>query len=146
MLPTSSSPCIAITKIAETREFYLKHLGANVTFDCGWYINISLGDSVTLQFVAPQEGQVPCNPAGLMYNFRVNDVDQEYDVLMQSGLVPIMPLEDHPWGDRGFAVQDPNGVTLYIYSDREPSAEFKQYFKAKISRAVTPNPSLEPTR
>ena len=81
-----------------------------------------------------------------MYNFRVNDVDQEYDVLMQSGLVPIMPLEDHPWGDRGFAVQDPNGVTLYIYSDREPSAEFKQYFKAKISRAVTPNPSLEPTR
>jgi len=30
--------------------------------------------------------------------------------------------------DRGFAILDPNGVTLYIYSDREPAEEFKQYF------------------
>ncbi len=47
----------------------------------------------------------------------------------ERAFVGIMPLEDHPWGDRGFAIQDPNGITLYIYSDREPSEEFKQYFK-----------------
>jgi uncharacterized glyoxalase superfamily protein PhnB len=40
-----------------------------------------------------------------------------------------MPLEDHPWGDRGFAILDPNGVMLYIYSEREPADEFKQYVK-----------------
>lgn len=39
-----------------------------------------------------------------------------------------MPLDDHPWGDRGFAILDPNGVTLYIYSAREPADEFKQYY------------------
>jgi uncharacterized glyoxalase superfamily protein PhnB len=48
---------------------------------------------------------------------------------MRAGIIATVPLEDHPWGDRGFAVQDPNGVTLYIYSDREPTAEFKQYIK-----------------
>jgi uncharacterized glyoxalase superfamily protein PhnB len=39
-----------------------------------------------------------------------------------------MPLEDHPWGDRGFAVADPNGITLYIFSEIAPSEEFKQYY------------------
>jgi uncharacterized glyoxalase superfamily protein PhnB len=63
-----------------------------------------------------------------MYNFSVSDIDAEYRRITGEGLTPIMPLEDHPWGDRGFAIVDPNGVTLYIFSVREPAEEFKQYF------------------
>jgi uncharacterized glyoxalase superfamily protein PhnB len=80
--------------------------------------------------MASREPESPsCIPSGLMYNFSVDDVDQEFIRLTEEGLSPIMPLEDHPWGDRGFAVQDPNGITLYIYSEREPNDEFKQYYK-----------------
>jgi hypothetical protein len=25
-------------------------------------------------------------------------------------------------------VQDPNGISLYLYSEREPDEEFKQYY------------------
>ena len=117
--------------VVESRDFYVKHFGATVTFDCGWYVNLQCGkESSTLQFMSPQPGQSLCNPAGLTYNFSVTDVDAEYDRLTVAGLQPTMPLEDHPWGDRGFAIQDPNGVVLYIFSDREPNAEFKQYFKS----------------
>ncbi|MDO8350615.1 MAG: VOC family protein [Gallionella sp.] len=124
------SPCITTTKVEESRDFYVKHFGAKVTFDCGWYVNLQFGkESSSLQFMAPQAGQPICNPAGLGYNFFVDDVDAEYKLLMSTGLKLVMPLEDHPWGDRGFAVQDPNGVALYIYSEREPSSEFKQYYK-----------------
>lgn len=38
-----------------------------------------------------------------------------------------MPIEDHPWGDRAFSVLDPNGIALYICSNREPDEEFKAY-------------------
>ncbi|MDO8893335.1 MAG: VOC family protein [Sulfurimicrobium sp.] len=131
MLATALSPCITTAKIEESRDFYIQYFGAKVTFDCGWYVNLQLGSaSSTLQFMAPQAGQPLCNPAGLTYNFCVSDVDAEYNSLISLGLKAIMPLEDHPWGDRGFAVQDPNGIMLYIYSDREPNAEFKQYCKA----------------
>jgi uncharacterized glyoxalase superfamily protein PhnB len=124
------SPCITTTKVEESRDFYVKHFGAKVTFDCGWYVNLQFGkESSSLQFMAPQAGQPICNPAGLGYNFFVDDVDAEYKLLTSAGLKPVMPLEDHPWGDRGFAVQDPNGVALYIYSGREPGSEFKQYYK-----------------
>ena len=126
----SLSPCITTTKVEESREFYVKHFGANVTFDCGWYVNLEFEGGASVQFMAPQNDQPACNPTGLMYNFSVSDVDAEYQSLTASGLVAIMPIEDHPWGDRGFAVQDPNGIVLYVYSERDPSPEFKQYYKS----------------
>ena len=131
MIAKTLSACIATEKVAESRDFYVKHFGAKVTFDCGWYVNLEFGKTTSqLQFMAPREpGPPACNPAGLMYNFSVDNVDQEHGNLTKAGLTPIIPLEDHPWGDRGFAIQDPNGITLYIYSDRAPSVEFKQYFK-----------------
>jgi uncharacterized glyoxalase superfamily protein PhnB len=129
MLVHSISACIATTQVAESRDFYVRHFGAKLTFDCGWYVNLEFGQGASLQFMAPRPGQPACDPAGLTYNFRVADVDAECRSLTAAGLAVVMPLEDHPWGDRAFAVQDPNGVVLYIYSEREPDPEFKQYYK-----------------
>ncbi|MBP9906963.1 MAG: VOC family protein [Rhodoferax sp.] len=130
MQPTSLSACITTVHAPESRDFYVKYFDAVITFDCGWYVNLTFGKGASLQFMAPQPDQPACNPVGLTYNFCVPDVDAEHQRLMAAGLSAIMPLEDHPWGDRGFAVQDPNGVVLYIYSDREPSSEFKPFYKS----------------
>ena len=131
MIANTLSACITTEKVEESRDFYVEHFGAEVTFDCGWYVNLRFGrETSELQFMAPQElGPPACNPTGLMYNFCVDDADAEYDRLTAAGFKPVMALEDHPWGDRGFAIVDPNGVTLYIYSDREPADEFKLYYK-----------------
>lgn len=131
MIANTLSSCIVTEQVEESRDFYIKHFGAKVTFDCGWYVNLQIRKETSeLQFMAPREPRPPAyNPAGLMYNFSVDDVDAEYDRLTAEGLTPVIPLEDHPWGDRGFAVLDPNGITLYIYYEREPSEEFKQYVK-----------------
>jgi uncharacterized glyoxalase superfamily protein PhnB len=125
MLVHSLSACITTAKVAESRDFYVKHFGARVTFDCGWYVNLEFGEGASLQFMAPQSGGPACDSAGLMCNFRVADADAEFLSLTASGLAIVMPPKDHPWGDRGFAIQDPNGIVLYIYSEREPDAEFK---------------------
>lgn len=132
MHPSSLSPCITTTKVEESRDFYVKHFAAKIIFDCGWYVNLEFGKGASLQFMAPQPNQPLCNPVGLTYNFSVANVDAEYQLLISSGLATIMPLEDHPWGDRGFAIQDPNGIALYIYSERDPSPEFKQYYKSGV--------------
>jgi uncharacterized glyoxalase superfamily protein PhnB len=129
MLAQSLSPCIVTAKVTESRDFYVKHFKAKATFDCGWYVNLEFGKGASLQFTMPQPNRPACNPAGLTYNFCVADVDAEFKALTASGLAAITPLEDHPWGDRSFTVQDPNGVVLLIYSDREPTPEFKQYYR-----------------
>jgi uncharacterized glyoxalase superfamily protein PhnB len=132
MRPNSLSPCITTTKVEESRDFYVEYFDAKITFDCGWYVNLEFAKGASLQFMAPQPNQPLCNPVGLTYNFCVADVDVEYQLLISSGLATIMPLEDHPWGDRGFAIQDPNGIALYIYSERTPSPEFRQYYKSGV--------------
>ena len=43
MLANSLSPCITTTKIEESRDFYVNHLGAKTTFDCGWYVSLEFG-------------------------------------------------------------------------------------------------------
>ena len=131
MEANSLSAAFTTNKVEESRDFYVKYLDAKVTFDCGWYVNLEFGNKTsTLQFMSPQQPEHKLSSgAGLMYNFAVENVDQVHETLTNAGLVVIVPLEDHPWGDRGFAIQDPNGISLYIYSEREPSDEFKQYFK-----------------
>lgn len=129
MRPSTASPCITTLHIAEARAFYQRYFDARLTFDCGWYISLELGEGLSLQFMEPQDDQPLCRPEGLTYNFCVADVDEECRRLMASGLTLTAAVEDHPWGDRGFAVKDPSGITLYIYSNREPAPEFRQFFK-----------------
>jgi uncharacterized glyoxalase superfamily protein PhnB len=115
----------------KTKEFYTNKLGAKVLFDCGWYIDLSLGvPGGNLQFMSPQsEEQKLCNAEGLVYNILVDDVDAEHEKIRSKGLDIISPLTDNPWGDKSFAIKDPNGILLYIYSLTKPAKEFEKYFK-----------------
>ena len=119
-------------KVQETKEFYEKYLGATTIFEKDGYVNLKLGDiSTILEIVAPQSPEdKPSDSTGLGFNFNVDDVDLAYDEITSEKLEIVMPLTDHPWGERGFGIKDPNGLTIYIYSIRgEPTDEYKQYIK-----------------
>lgn len=125
------SPCFVTKDVDACRDFYQRHFSAKAIFDCGWYLNFRIGGGgPSIQFMQPQEGMVEYGAEGVMLNFRVDDVDAEYARLVSEGVALAMPLEDHPWGDRGFSIIDPIGTSLYIYSDREPSDEFRQYYSS----------------
>jgi len=133
MIADTVSPCIATERVKESRDFYVKYFDAEVIFDNGWYVDLQIGNpSSRLQFMSPQETRSPaCDTNGLVYNIGVEDVDAEHDRLIRKGLLPVMPLEDHPWGDRGFVILDPNGISLYIYSPREPEEEYQAFFVSR---------------
>lgn len=124
------STCFCTNDVEKCKDFYQRHFGARIEFDCGWYVNLRIGSgSASIQFMQPQ-GEMPAfQGTGVTLNFRVDDVDAEHVRLTGEGLEVAMPLEDHPWGDRGFSVIDPIGNSVYIYSEREPSEEFRQYYK-----------------
>lgn len=126
----TASPCFAVADVPAMRDFFVERLGARVRFDCGWYVSLSWGETgASIQFMAPQgEGAPVASLAGVTLNFQVDDVDAEYRRLAGQDLSEVMPLDDHPWGDRGFAVAGPGGLVLYLFSPREPSAEFAGFF------------------
>ncbi len=123
------STCFCTKSVDACRDFYTQHFAARLIFDCGWYVNLRInGNGPTLQFMQPQGDAPTFGGTGVMLNFKVDDVDAEHERLNAAGLTTAMPLEDHPWGDRGFSVLDPIGNSVYIYSDREPTVEFKQFY------------------
>ena len=133
MKPTGISPTIVVRDVEQAKDFYKTHFNARVAFDCGWYVSLEFGDNgPTIQFMHPQSPEQPEFGTGLTCNIRFENtglVDAVHERLAKAGLPILMPLEDHPWGDRGFSTLDPYGVGLYIYADIEPSEEFRQYFK-----------------
>jgi uncharacterized glyoxalase superfamily protein PhnB len=127
------STCFCTNDVQACREFYTTHFSAATLFDCGWYVNLRInGDGPTIQFMQPQGDMPSFAGTGVTLNFKVDDVDAEHERLVQAGFQTVMPLEDHPWGDRGFSIIDPIGNSIYIYSDREPSEEFKPYHKQNV--------------
>ena len=132
MKPTAISPTIIARDLDPARQFYPTLMDGRITFDCGWYMEITFGDGPTLHFMQPQSPGQPVYQSGLTYNVKLStreEVLAAHDRLSGAGLPMIMPLEDHPWGDHGFCTLDPYGVALYIYVETEPSAEFKQYYR-----------------
>jgi len=124
------STCFCTNDVNACHTFYKQHFAAKTIFDCGWYVNLQIDeDGPTIQFMEPQENMPIFSGSGVTLNFNVDDVDAEYARLSEAGLQTVMSLDDHPWGDRGFSILDPIGNSVYIYSDREPTDEFKQYYK-----------------
>lgn len=123
------SPTVFTHDLDRVRRFYTEHFAAEVTFDCGWYLTLQLlgNPAASLSFMAPQTPDTPCFQGGLTLNLQVEDVDGFHHRLIQdAGLPERMPLEDHPWGDRGFCTEDPLGIRLYLYRLIPMAPEFAQ--------------------
>lgn len=124
------STCFITKDVDAYRNFYQHYFSAKAIFDCGWYVDLRIGgNGPSIQFMQPQGDMPAFGGTGIVLNFKVDDVDAEHTRLVEAGLQIAAPPEDHPWGDRGFSVIDPIGNSIYLYSDREPSDEYRQYFR-----------------
>ncbi|WP_316896980.1 VOC family protein [Pseudodesulfovibrio indicus] len=132
MLPIDVSPTVTVDDLGPAREFYTTHLQGRLIFDCGWYIGLKFGErGPTMHFMQRRSPDQPAYQGGLTCNLKLENaakVEEAHQRVTEAGLPLVMPLEDHPWGDRGFCTLDPYGVALYVYVEIEPSEEFKQYF------------------
>lgn len=128
MTITQASITLITSHVDDCRHFYEQHFAAKPGFDCGWYQVLKLeGGDTEICLMAPQEGMVEF-AGGITINLMVEDVDALHATLAAKGVAVVIPLEDHPWGDRGFGIVDPAGAMVYCYQSIEPAEEFRQYF------------------
>jgi len=108
---------IITPKLAETRAFYVDKLGFAVVFENDFFLLLAgFGDQIS--FLQPgHASQAPVfRPAfegrGVYLTIDVEDVDAQHRRLKSNGVPIEVDLRDEPWGDRHFAVVDPNGVGI----------------------------------
>lgn len=119
---------IITSKLAETKKFYQAVLGFGITFENEFYLLLHTPDKTSeLSFLLPDhESQQPLfhKPfagTGVYLTIEVEEVDKLYETIRKKGIEIKIPIRDEPWGDRHFAISDPNGVSIDIvkYSPRQ---------------------------
>ena len=50
-----------------------------------------------------------------MLGMAVADAQAAHDALVAAGVAIVRRLKDNPWGDRSFAVRDPEGIRVWVY-------------------------------
>lgn len=121
---------ISTYKLQESKEFYMKYFNFQLVYESDWYIElVTANEPVSgVSFtIAQREGGEIFNGKGIIISFEVDNVDEEHARLKAAGL-KLQEIQDKPWGERSFVVNDPNGVHIYIYNLIPPTPEYKQIY------------------
>ena len=118
---------IITSKIAESKKFYTEILGFGVTFENDFYLLLHTPDeSSAISFLLPEHAsQQPLfrpafNGKGVYLTIEVANVDELYQQLKAKGARILIDIRNEPWGDRHFAIQDPNGVGIDLVTYSHP--------------------------
>lgn len=117
-------------KIAESKAFYTDKLGFGVTFENEFYLLLHTPDrSTEISFLLPNHPtqqpffHKPFNGEGMYLTIEVEDVDSIYTEIKGKGVEIKVELRDEPWGDRHFAIEDPNGIGIDIVKYSPPEEQ-----------------------
>ncbi len=112
---------IITTRLVESKEFYTKVLNFGVTFENDFYLLLHTPNKETeISFLLPNHPtqqpifQKEYEGQGLYLTIEVEDVDEVYKDIRRKGIEVKIDIRDEPWGDRHFAIEDPNGVGVDI--------------------------------
>ncbi len=136
---TSFYPVVCTDRIAQSRDFYTGLFGFEPTFEADWYVSLRRPqpphyELALLDHTHPTIPSAYRSPAaGLILNFEVDDVDAEYDRLVeQAGLDEVLPLRTEDFGQRHFIVAAPDRVLIDVITPTPPTEAFAgQYASAQ---------------
>lgn len=121
---------ISTYKLQESKDFYMKHFGFRLVYESDWYIELVTENEpisgISFTIGQREAGEV-FNGKGIIISFEVEDVDAEFARLKAEGL-QIQDIQDKPWGERSFVVNDPNGAHIYIYNLIPALPEYQQIY------------------
>lgn len=110
---------IVTAKLAETKKFYQEVLGFGITFENEFYLLMHTpSKEAEISFLLPnhpsQQGlfHKPYTGEGMYLTIEVNNVDKLYETLKAKGASILVEMRNEPWGDRHFAMKDPNGIAI----------------------------------
>ena len=118
---------IITEKLAESKAFYTQVLQFGVTFENDFYLLLhTLNHESEISFLLPNHPsqqplfQKPFTQQGVYLTIEVENVDDYYHKLKKQGVPIAIELREEPWGDRHFAIIDPNGIGIDIVTYSAP--------------------------
>jgi catechol 2,3-dioxygenase-like lactoylglutathione lyase family enzyme len=118
---------ILTKKLSETKSFYTKNLGFGIKFENEFYLLLKTpNEKDTLSFLLPNHPtqqsffHKPFLGTGMYLTIEVTNVDELYEEIKRKGVEIKVEIRDEPWGERHFAIEDPNGIGIDIVTYTQP--------------------------
>ena len=144
-------PVLMTKDVAASKAFWTTHFPFQVVFDADWYVSLQTlqQPGFELALLQPDHPTVPgafrnTLNGGLIINLEVDDVDAEYERLLNAGLPMHVPLRSEEFGQRHFITSDPNGVLIDVIKVIPPSQEFAAQYSEEALGAVADVPGGKP--
>lgn len=118
-----------ITKNLEaSKDFYVNKLGLKVRFESDFYLLLHTEGKVDTEiaFLLPNHPtqtdifKSEFNGKGVFITIEVENVDKVYKEIKAKQIPIVLEIKDEEWGDRHFAIQDPNGVGIDFVTHTPP--------------------------
>jgi len=137
---SSFYPVILTDQVLVTAAFYIEHFGFEKVFEADWYISLKRTDNDMAFELAILDAAHPTIPEpyrttvkGMIFNFEVDDVDAEYERLIQRAKLPLeLDIRSEEFGQRHFITADPNGILLDIITVIPPTEAFSSQYVDNI--------------
>jgi len=111
---------IITDKLEETKSFYVNKLGFTIVWEADWFILLATPNGAdTISFLLPNHPtqelsnfRQPFNGNGVYLTIEVDEVDLYFEEVKNSGVDIALNIRSEEWGDRHFAVIDPNNIGI----------------------------------
>jgi catechol 2,3-dioxygenase-like lactoylglutathione lyase family enzyme len=111
---------IITDKLEETKSFYVNKLGFTIVWEADWFILLATPNgSDTISFLLPNHPtqelsnfRQSFNGKGVYLTIEVDDVDLYFKEVKKSGVDIALNIRSEEWGDRHFAIIDPNDIGI----------------------------------
>jgi catechol 2,3-dioxygenase-like lactoylglutathione lyase family enzyme len=118
---------ILTTKLKETKAFYTKVLDFKIKFENEFYLLFSTPNGKdAISFLLPNHPtqhpffHKPFLGEGMYLTIEVENVDELYETIKNKAIDIKVSLRNESWGERHFAIEDPNGIGIDIVKYTEP--------------------------
>jgi len=126
---------VIVNNLDNAKSFYVNTFGFNVAFQNEWYLHLVSESGIQIAFMLPNQPTQPeifrikTNGKGFIFSLEVDDADQAYSQAINNSLDIVLDLRSEEWGQRHFALQDPNGVYVDVVQATEPTEEYKSGYE-----------------
>ncbi|WP_062052882.1 VOC family protein [Aquimarina longa] len=118
---------ILTSKLSETKSFYVENLSFKIKFENEFYLLLKTPNNKdALSFLLPHHPtqqpffHEPFLGKGMYITIEVENVDELYENIKRKGVEIKVDMRDEPWGERHFAIEDPNGIGIDIVKYTKP--------------------------
>jgi PhnB protein len=117
--PTSVTPYVIVSDVHRQIDFIKEVFGAEgkiygLGSQGGYHSECRIGDSLLMVGGGGEGSKWKGTPVPVSLHVYVQDVDGVYQQAIQAGATSLMPPTDMTYGERGAAIQDPDGNHWYV--------------------------------